>query len=301
MSDDDSDDEFDRRSLESFRKAASGFVRALWPERELLVASANRFGEDLNGRVQFMEACGMSGCLRNLVDRPKGGLGLTHVEGVPVLDILQNALALAWRMCQDYTMGLHMLIDYLAEKLTNEEARTLTDDTKATLTSIATARTRHPMWGAVVAPAALAARNRANRGVSFAQVATGSMGHLARHMERMREAPDLLDYMRAHPEATEAEMRAFQDAHSRALMRDSIETIAAVSEERVRREQAAADPTAAAIAAIPTLQACANPRCTALDASMRPDFACGRCRKAAYCSQACQHADWPRHKRVCKV
>ena len=27
---------------------------------------------------------------------------------------------------------------------------------------------------------------------------------------------------------------------------------------------------------------------------------CSKCRRARYCSAACQLADWPRHKKACK-
>jgi hypothetical protein len=51
------------------------------------------------------------------------------------------------------------------------------------------------------------------------------------------------------------------------------------------------------------LRCCAFPLCTNLagasEAALRSRN-CSRCMVAAYCSTACQRADWARHKRVCK-
>lgn len=42
------------------------------------------------------------------------------------------------------------------------------------------------------------------------------------------------------------------------------------------------------------------PTCAAGNCLDAPVFACSRC-FTKYCSAACQHADWPQHKRLCKV
>lgn len=43
---------------------------------------------------------------------------------------------------------------------------------------------------------------------------------------------------------------------------------------------------------------CARPECYKFFGSGNKTR-CGRCREVRYCSQECQHADWPRHKGLC--
>ncbi|KAI0473506.1 MM3350-like domain-containing protein [Xylariaceae sp. FL0804] len=47
----------------------------------------------------------------------------------------------------------------------------------------------------------------------------------------------------------------------------------------------------------PGPQACGNPSCSTQSPTLQQ---CGRCRKAAYCSQTCQAAAWPSHKARCR-
>lgn len=49
-----------------------------------------------------------------------------------------------------------------------------------------------------------------------------------------------------------------------------------------------------------TPQKCGNPKCTTTSSPSPSTLQkCGRCKKEAYCSRACQAAAWPQHKRAC--
>lgn len=287
-----------------FSKASVQFVCDICPARDVLRSQVARRGADLNARHQLLEASGLDSCLMNLVDRPPRGLENAVVEGMPVMNILQNALSLAWEIYPDYSMGLHMMVDYFAEKLTVQDARALSANTKATLKSIATATTRHPMWRSVVAPAAAAALDRANRGVSFAQASTGSLGHMAWLKEAMHaQLATLDDYMRHNPDASEDEVRAATQRTMSAAMRSSVEATAAIiahgEQERARMATAAGVDKRRTARAV-----CGNPRCSQVEHTQDggPSFPrCSRCRTVVYCGQACQREHWPQHKRTCRA
>lgn len=52
-------------------------------------------------------------------------------------------------------------------------------------------------------------------------------------------------------------------------------------------------------------QACANPACTCMRGASEAELSgaqlkrCSRCRTSRYCSQGCQRANWPAHRRAC--
>ncbi|PRW56662.1 MYND finger [Chlorella sorokiniana] len=46
---------------------------------------------------------------------------------------------------------------------------------------------------------------------------------------------------------------------------------------------------------------CAYPCCASLGGSMERKLRCSACRVAWYCGTACSHADWRRHRKVCKA
>ena len=58
----------------------------------------------------------------NQVDRLPRGLEKAVMEWMPVMDIVQSVLSLAWGVHPDYAMGLHMMANYFAETLTVQDS-----------------------------------------------------------------------------------------------------------------------------------------------------------------------------------
>jgi MYND finger len=234
----------------------------------------------------------------NLRDRPSVPFDAKEVfDGISGLEVFQFALQLAWDIYPDYDTGMHMTLDFLAEKATNEDLQKLTPETMATLKAMATAKTHHPMWSTPIGPGGVAAAllDRFNRKVSFAQASFGSHGHYLRNMEAIDNAPNIFTFLQANPKATDAEVEAERERLDHA----SAQPLANMVTNSFARRT-----TGAAARGDAPRGVCCYPPCPAVDSDGSdgsPLQRCSACKKAKYCSRTCQLKHWKDHKAECKA
>jgi len=117
-----------------------------------------------------------------LVDRPPSKFNEKEFLGdVHGWILFQHVLNISWELCADYWTGLHMLLDYFAEKAHADDLAKLEPTTLATLKEIAKCKLcpNNPLGAPMLSAAAKTIVARASRGVSFGAATTIPVARIA--------------------------------------------------------------------------------------------------------------------------
>jgi hypothetical protein len=283
-----SEEEYEKEKTGKYFKNAFYFVRTILPNASSLVVMAN--ASSLERRANILRLSKLDEVMMQLKHRPRSyrfseDEKFGHLTG---FEVFQSAINLSWKIFPEYSTGLHMLIDYLAEDTSELDLAKLTIETKETLKAIATADSTNPLFKMMVGKQALVILDRCNRQVSFGQSATGFAGTLARQHElfernRMVSRKVLSDNSLSFEERMKTTEEMMQTTTLNCLLQ--------VAEDRKKHDKDSSHRIF-----------CMNPGCAVVSGNGIRLLCCGKCRSANYCSKECQIAHWKNgHKKVCKA
>lgn len=197
--------------------------------------------------------------LADLRSRPIAKFGT--VEGLDELDVFCRALRTGWKLWPDCWVGMLMMLDYIAEKFLPEDIDRLDSETLDTVKQVANTK----IWP--------------NNAICGAQLSTAAKNILARHSHTI-----------SLEEVTESAFaRNVRLMHGEGSLEATMASMSIPPSQPPRRASSHSDQR----------RCCAAPTCTKVERSAEKFQKCGRCKKAAYCSKACQAAHWKAHKKDC--
>jgi hypothetical protein len=161
-----SDEEYDNEQTESYCHAALKFMDEIFPLKDFIMERFSMNGLSLQQRANVLESTQLGTVMSDLKRRPSSRFSDSEsFQGMKGFDIFQDAIIMSWLILPEYSMGLHMLIDYLAENTHESDLKQTTTELKETLKSIAIAKTSNPMFKGMVSANALVILDRCNRQV----------------------------------------------------------------------------------------------------------------------------------------
>jgi hypothetical protein len=233
--------------------------------------------EDARARSHLLDMGVFGSNLMDLNDRPRSpfpfpGLSLlSPALAAAEFDLFLKALRLTWKILPDYSIGLHMLLDWLAETMDTEDIACLDQETIAVLKSITSARCSNSLMEMTLSSAAKTILARHSRKASFAQATT-------------------VGIVRTFAKIDETKSHIFDDDYEE---KKAANLIAAINLEAVqpKRKQAVFGDCR---------RICDHALCTNVESGEKKFPKCGACGMVAYCSKSCQKEHWKMHKGDCK-